>query len=314
MSRGGGRLTELSYAACWRLVRLLPEPVARGVFTAGADLTVRRGGRGPGQLARNLRRVVGDLPDAEFTRLVRDAMRSYSRYWMEAFRLPQVSRERLRDTFHMTTPELFERAAAGGAVFALPHSANWEHAGAWVATRGLPLVAVAQRLKPEGLYRRFLAYREALGMEIVAHSGGERPPMDVLAERLSQGALIALLADRDMSARGVPVTFFGHPAKMPAGPALLALRTGKPLFAVSLWYGPDGTYCRMDGPLTTDVDGPLTDRVADLTQRMADSFAAGIAEHPVDWHMLSRLWLDDPAAPATDGPGRAPARTAPGGD
>jgi KDO2-lipid IV(A) lauroyltransferase len=306
VSRGGepGRAVEWAYAAGWSLVRTMPAGLARALFTAGADQATRRGGRGVWQLRRNLARVVGDVGDDELDALTRAGMRSYARYWMEAFRLPNVSLDTMRDTFHMTTPELFERGARGGCVFALPHSANWEHAGVWVTSQGYPLVSVAERLKPEGLFQRFLAYREALGMEILPTRGGERPPLDVLAERLSAGAVVALLADRDMSARGVPVTFFGHPARMPAGPALLAIRTGKPLFPVSLWFEPDGTYCGLTEPLPVPEHGTLTERVAELTQRLADELAAGIAAHPADWHMLGRLWRDDR-------PGGVPAEPAP---
>jgi lauroyl/myristoyl acyltransferase len=292
-SKGGGRLTELAYAAGWRVVRVVPAWVARVAFDLGAGWATRRGGRGPQQLARNLRRVVGPEPsDEELARLVRAAMRSYARYWREAFRLPRMTHQRLRETFHLTNPEALDELR-GGAVVALPHQANWEHAGFWATAEGLRLISVAQRLEPEGLYRRFLAYREALGIEIVPHAGGDRPPLDVLREKVAAGYVAALVADRDMSVRGVPVSFFGHPARMPAGPALLAVQTGKPLFAASLWYERDGTYATLTGPLAVPAEGSLTDRVAALTQRMADAFAAGIAAHPADWHMLARLWLDD---------------------
>lgn len=306
---GRERLTAAGYSAAWRATRLVPEGVARAAFTAAADRITRRGGRGVWQLGRNLSRVVDPATDPDrLAELVRDGMRSYARYWREAFRLPDVPVERMRATFHMHTPELFELGASRGAVLALSHSANWEHAGVWVTAQGHPLVSVAERLRPESMFRRFVTYREQLGMRIVPNRGGARPPLDVLRERLDDGAFVALLADRDLSARGVPVTFFGHPTRMPAGPALLALQTGRPLFAVELWYGDDGTHARMVGPLTPRVDGPLTDRAADLTQRVADELAAGIARHPTDWHMLQRLWLDDgPGAPAATGAQRATA-------
>lgn len=294
-------LVEAGYAAGWKLVRLLPERAARAAFTAGADLTTRRGGRGPWQLSRNLRRVIGDEPsEDELADLVRAGMRSYARYWVEAFRLPDMPHEAIRDTFHMETPELFQHQVLGGSVLALSHSANWEHAGVWVTSQGQPLISVAERLKPEGLYQRFVAYRTKLGIEVLPNRGGDRPVIEVLAERLAAGHVVALLADRDLSVRGIPVTFFGHPTRMPAGPALLALQNNKPLFGANLWYEADGTHARLTGPLTPRVDGSLSERVADLTQQVADVFAAGIAAHPEDWHMLSRLWLDDkPAQPST---------------
>jgi phosphatidylinositol dimannoside acyltransferase len=302
---------ESAYAAGWRLVRALPAPVAAAAFRGGADLATTRGGRSVSELAANLRRVVGpQLPEPELARLVRDAMRSYMRYYMEAFRLPSRSREQILRDFRLEGDELLAAAMAAGrgAVAALPHAGNYDAAGAWVAARDWPITTVAERLRPEGLYRRFLAYRESLGMEILPTTGGGRAPLDVLVERLSQGHFVPLLADRDLSNRGVEVTFFGGRTRMPAGPALLALRTGAPLFTVDLWYEQEGPRGRLRGPLKLPRDGSMDQRVRRVTQMVADGLAAGIAAHPVDWHMLQRLWLSQPApgaavAGATDGAG-----------
>jgi phosphatidylinositol dimannoside acyltransferase len=293
-------VTELGYAAGWRLVRALPRPVAAAMFRAGADYAYRKRGRSVTRYAANLRRVVGeDLPDEQFEALVREGLRSYARYWMEVFRLPSLSRARLIDTFRVENEDVVEAemATGRGMVVALPHAGNWDAAGAWVAAKGWPLTTVAERLKPEGVYQRFVAFRERLGMEIIPLTGGEQPPFNLLTDRVSRGHLVALLADRDLSARGVDVTFFGGRARMPAGPAVLALRTGAPLYVASMWYEPDAACARIDGPL--EVPGPQTgsfdQRVRALTQQVADRLAVGIARHPEDWHMLQRVWLDDQA-------------------
>jgi phosphatidylinositol dimannoside acyltransferase len=295
------RAVEAAYAAGWRVVRALPGPVAAAAFRRGADIATRRAGKGVRQLAANLRRVVGpDLPEPELSALVRAGMRSYMRYYMEAFRLPSRSPEQILCDFRLGGDEMLGEAITSGrgAIVALPHAGNYDVAGAWVAARGWPIITVAERLRPEGLYRRFLAYRERLGMEILPTTGGDRPPFDVLDERLRQGYLVPLLADRDLSRRGVEVTFFGGRTKMPPGPALLALRTGAPLFTVDLWYEEAGPRGRLRGPLELPVGGPLDQRVGRLTQTIADGLAAGVATYPADWHMLQRLWLpqDAPAA------------------
>jgi KDO2-lipid IV(A) lauroyltransferase len=133
-------------------------------------------------------------------------------------------------------------------------------------------------------------------MEIVPTTGGGRAPVDVLAERLPQGYCVPLLADRDLSSRGVEVTFFGGRTRMPPGPALLALRTGAPLFIADMWYEKEGPRALLSGPLQLPRDGSLDQRLRATTQMIADRLAAGIAAHPVDWHMLQRLWLPEPAA------------------
>ncbi|MFG1675857.1 phosphatidylinositol mannoside acyltransferase [Micromonospora sp. NPDC049282] len=301
-------LTEAGFVAGWRLIRALPRPVAAAAFRVGADRAHRKDGGGTRRLRANLRRVVGpELPEAELDALVRAGLRSYARYWLEAFRLPGLSRPEILAGFRLDGAEKLaaDVAAGRGAVVALPHAGNWDAAGAWVAASGWPMTTVAERL-PDGVYERFVAFREGLGMEILPNRGGPRPAFDVLVDRLRAGAVVPLLADRDLSARGVEVDFFGGRTRMPAGPALLALRTGAPLYVASMWYEPDAACASIEGPLALPAEdsAPLDARVRVVTQRIADGLAAGIARHPQDWHMLQRMWLDQ-------GPGGAPTSAQP---
>jgi KDO2-lipid IV(A) lauroyltransferase len=280
-----GRITDASYAAGWALVRSLPEGSARRLFDTGADLAARRGGRGVDRLRRNLARVA---PGADLDALTRAALRSYARYWLEVFRLPVTPTSVIVDGMRAIGEERARAAVASprGVVFALPHSGNWDHAGAWFAATGVPFTTVAERLKPESLYDRFLEFRASLGMEVLPLTGGARPPFDVLTERLHAGGTICLMADRDLTPRGVDVDFFGATARMPAGPASLALKTGAALIPVHLAFLPAGwqvTFYEEVAP--TDVPT--------MTQAMADCFAEGIGRHPADWHMLQRFWIDD---------------------
>jgi KDO2-lipid IV(A) lauroyltransferase len=301
------RTADLGYAAGWRVIRVLPGALTRPAFAAVADLTTRRRGRGVTRLAGNLRRVVGpELPEPEFDALVRRAMRSYYRYALEAFRLPAQSREQNLRGFRLGGEEMLrEDVATGrGAVVALPHAGNWDAAGAWVAAQGWPIITVAERLKPESLYRRFVAFREALGMEILPLTGGDGSVRQTLEDRLRRGYVVPILADRDLTRGGVEVTFFGARTTMPPGPALLALRTGAPLYTVDMWFDPDAPCGRLRGPLELPAPdaGQFGARVRLLTQSIADHLAAGIAEHPADWHMMQRLWPED----ASMDPGPAP--------
>jgi lauroyl/myristoyl acyltransferase len=296
VSGGKDRLIEFGYSAGWRLVRALPLPVARAVFNVAADRAYKGNGPGTQRLRRNLSMVVG--PDADLEAVVRAGLRSYARYWMEAFRLPSRTNQQFLDDFRLVHhDELAAVMADGkGVILALPHVGNWDAAAAYWAANGWPMITVAERLKPEGVFEQFVAYRENLGIEVVPLTGGQRPPLDVLAEKATQGYAVALLADRDLSARGVEVRFFGGRTRMPPGPALLALRTGAPLYAVDLSFTDTqtvGSVRRIEMP--DQSEGALDVRVRLVTQRLADAFAVGIAEHPQDWHMLQKLWLDQPA-------------------
>jgi phosphatidylinositol dimannoside acyltransferase len=316
--RIAGRLVDAAYAAGWALVKRMPERVARTVFALIADLVWRRRGPAVRQLEANLARVVGaGASPARLRELSRAAMRSYLRYWMEAFRLPVWSADRVVGTFGIENEHLMRDplAAGRGVVVALPHSANWDHAGAWAVLTGAPLTTVAERLRPESLFDRFVEYRKSLGMEVLPL--GDVHVAGVLARRLRAGRLVCLLGDRDLTASGVEVRFFGEPAKMPAGPAVLALQTGAALVPVSLWYTPGGVRGRFHPEVTPPEGAGRPEQVAAMTQAVADAFAEGIAEHPQDWHMLQRLWLADlPArqpgagsdAGSDAGPGAGPER------
>ncbi|MFF0813963.1 phosphatidylinositol mannoside acyltransferase [Rhodococcus sp. NPDC003318] len=284
------RVSDLGYAAGWRLVRALPEKVATRVFDAGADLAARRNG-GPDQLRRNLARVLGVGPGEVPDELIRASVRSYARYWREAFRLPSMEHAELgrRLDAKVRGKEHIDTALADGrgAVLALPHSGNWDMAGVWLVQSRGRFATVAERLKPESLYQRFVDYRESLGFEIFPLTGGQKPPFGELADRLRDNGIVCLLGERDLAKHGVPVTFFGEPTRMPAGPAKLAVDTGAALLPVHCWFDGDDWGFSVDAPIDTTVG------VEAATQTLADRFAANIAAHPADWHMLQPLWLAD---------------------
>jgi phosphatidylinositol dimannoside acyltransferase len=305
MSRAGDlreRLADAGYAAGWGAVKLLPEPVARSAFAAGGDLAARQGGRGVRQLRANLGVATGGrLDDDALDALTRRAMRSYARYWQEAFRLPTLDPARLVAASSMPGREHLEAArdAGRGIVLALPHSGNWDVAGVWLVNwLGGPFVTVAERLKPESLYRRFLEYREGLGMQVVPLTGGDRPGSVVLREWLTGGGATCLLVDRDLSSGGVPVQLFGRPTTMPGGPALLAAQTGAALLPAVCQF--DGAGWRFVVHPPVDVGGPgrLRERVTGAMQQVADALATTIAEQPEDWHVLGRIWADVGPGPA----------------
>jgi phosphatidylinositol dimannoside acyltransferase len=283
-------MTDLGYAAGWRVVRAMPEFAARNVFDAGALYSSRNGG--PKQLRKNLARVIGVAPKDVPGSLMRASLASYARYWREAFRLPTMDHRAIKDEIDefVVGAEYLDAALADGrgAVLALPHSGNWDMAGVWLTQTHGKFTTVAERLKPESLYRRFIDYRESLGFEVIPLSGGEQPPFELLSERLRDNKFVCLMAERDLTRTGVQVDFFGEPTRMPAGSAKLAISTGAALLPVHCWYEPSRTRLAFDPPLDcTSGD------VGVITQALADVFARNIAEHPADWHMLQPQWLAD---------------------
>jgi phosphatidylinositol dimannoside acyltransferase len=279
------------YGFAWRVTPRLPGPVAALVFGSVAAAMRWSGAGGVRQLRINLAQVLGQAPDSP---AVADAaargVHSYLRYWREFFGLTGWSRDRIRRAvvFESLDRVATTRAAGRGVVLALPHSGNWDMAGVWLVQNHGVFTTVAERLRPESLFNRFVAYRESLGFEVIPLSGGERPPYQLLRDRLLDNRIVCLMAERDLSRNGVPVQFFGEPTRMPAGSAKLAIETGADLLPVHCWFSRDGWGMKVFPRLDTSSGDVTT-----VTQALADRFAANIAEHPQDWHMFQPQWLGD---------------------
>lgn len=283
-------LSAYLYFAGWRLVRWLPESTAYKLAYRVSDFLVKRKGKSVQRLRSNLSRTQSGMTSLDLDLLVIEAMRSYMRYWCDTFRLPDWSKKRILETVTVTNEHLLIDAieAKTGVIVAVPHAGNWDHAGAYFCAKGIRLVTVAERLKPEKLFLRFLAYREAMGMEVLPLDGRV---LSTLEERLNQGALVALVSDRDLSRSGIEVDFFGGTARMPAGPALLALRTKAPLITAFVSYTDTGVHIEFRN-IILPSSGDENTKVKEIVQMTAQYFEDGISESPEDWHMLQRIWID----------------------
>lgn len=301
-------LVTAGYRGGWWAVQRMPESAARALFSRLATDVHRRHGRSVRQLEENLSRVAPDAGPEQLRHLSLQSLQSYFRYWCEVFRLPvtdpagAAARVAVDDASRLLGPV----AEGRGVVVALPHMANWDLAGVWAVQSGVPVSTVAERVRPEALFERFCAYRRDLGIDVLPLRGldGGPPavdPVGVLAQRLRAGGLVCLLADRDISARGQRVRLLDAPARMPAGPAVLAARTRAALLPATLWYSGSGMRISLHPEVTPPPGAGLREAVRSMTQQVADVFTAGIREHPADWHMLQRVFVDSSGPPTGRG-------------
>ena len=280
------------YNLAWKIIRWIPEGKAYSLADRFADFVYARNGKGVNRLRTNYQRVRPELDKAQLEFLVNAGMRSYLRYWCDTFRFPAWSKERLLSTTVCENENFLRDPIADkrGCIVALPHAGNWDHAGAYFCATGIPLTTVAEHLKPEKLFRKFLEYRTAIGMEVLDLDSRS---IAVLSQRLRSGKLVALVADRDLSKNGIPVNFFGTGGQMPAGPALLAIQTGADLITAFVKYEEVGIRIIFGEAIAVPETGSVQEKVAVMTQAIADRFAEQLAVHTVDWHMLQRIWRDD---------------------
>ena len=280
-----------AYATAWRITKVLPASTAYRGFEKIADFLYGRNPAPVKRLRSNFSRVHPEISEADLETMVRDGLRSYLRYWCDTFRLPSWSKEFTMGSVVVENEELLRRplAEGRGLIVSLPHAGNWDHAGAYFCASGAPLVTVAEHLRPEKLFRKFLAYRESIGMEVL---DANARTLAILAQRLRSNRLVALVADRDLSRSGVEVQFLGGPSRMPVGPALLSIQTGSPLITAFVRYEDRGIRIIFEGEIPIPSVGDQQSKIAAMTQVCADRFGRHIKESTVDWHMLQRIWTD----------------------
>jgi KDO2-lipid IV(A) lauroyltransferase len=282
------------WLAAWKLVRTLPEPAAFALGAAGGR-AYRRLDRGRREaLAANLAQVLGPATGPrELERAVRRGFTSYGRYWIEAFRLEDLTAAQIRERLRIEGRHHIDDALARGrgAIFASPHIGNWDAGGAWLAASGYPATAVVERLRPVELYERFAIYRRALGLELLPLDDGSETLRGVV-RALRAGRLACLVCDRDLTGGGLEVRLFGAAARMPGGPASVALRTGATLLPCAVYHDrrPGRWRAVVRPPLAFEPSGDTRSDVAALTQRLAEAFEGLIAAAPTQWHVLSRYF------------------------
>jgi lauroyl/myristoyl acyltransferase len=280
-----------AFAAIGWLGRVLPTTTGRVLFRwAGtAAFHVLPGVRAT--VAANMAQVLGRPIDDPFVRAAtREAFRKYARYWFDAFDVVTWPDERVVHEFVFEgLDHLSDALAAGtGALAILPHMGNWDAAGRAMAAHGMPVVSVAERLRPDALFSLFLDHRRALGMDIIALDEGSVGRQ--LGAALADNRVVALVADRDLSGRGVEVEMFGRSRRLPAGPALLSLQTGAPIVVADVYETKRGWRCVLHDPIVIEATGDRRADATALTRALAASFERGISASPSDWHLFQPGW------------------------
>lgn len=293
------------YAWAWRNVHKLPDAPVRGIAHLVGDVAWLKRGPGVRQLERNLHRLRPDVGPRELRRISRAGMRSYMRYFVEAFQLAGWSTDQVDARVRGMGWEPVREVVKSGSstVLALGHSGNWDLAGAWASRAVAPVLSVAEKL-PDGLYEEFVAFRNQLGIEIVPLDG-PATFRTLLRAAKARPQIVPLLADRDLTARGVLTQIAGHDARVAAGPAALALTIGAQVYPVAVYYErlrgerrrragtPWGLVVHFLAPVPTRGDDGSKRDVADITQDWVSALFEVYAEHPEDWHMLQKVFLAD---------------------
>jgi len=283
-----------AYRGAFAIAQVLPGSVIDVLAPGVAGLAALRPGDQRAMVERHQRRVDPGLGGAELQRRVREVFRSYGRYYGESFRLPTISAEELDRGLTLEGFEHVEESLARGVgpLLVLPHLGSWEWCAYWLTrVRKVPVTAVVERVEPPALFDWFVEFRERIGMEIVplGPDAGRS-----IVKAIKQAHVIALLCDRDIGGGGTEVTFFGETTTLPAGPAVLALRTGAPLIPTGVYdQGGGHHHAILRPPIPAERRGSFRDDVARITQAMAYDLEGLIRRAPEQWHLLQPNWPSD---------------------
>jgi KDO2-lipid IV(A) lauroyltransferase len=257
-----------------------------GTFASGRNADQRA------VVRRNLSRVVGE---ADIEPLIDAAYRSYARYWIEALRMPKPGLEEIkRRTTHEGLEHLERYRKEGrGVIIVLPHVGSYDVAGAWVASLGWKILAVAEEVEPPELFEMFKNLRKGVGVEILPHGKGSTAR--ALLTALKEGSAIGLVADRDIAGTGIMVPFFGEETLIPNGPAVLALRTGSPIVVGAVYQRPEGYHAVVLEPIEVELERrSAPGRVEELTREVVSRMEDLIRREPGQWHLFQPNWPSDP--------------------
>ncbi|MEX2549544.1 MAG: phosphatidylinositol mannoside acyltransferase [Nitriliruptoraceae bacterium] len=283
------RLAYWRYLAAWEAAARLPDRLAATVPGKLGPLWYRAASPAQrAQVRRNLARVRPTANERELTDLVRAAYVSYARYWLDSFRLHRMDAGRVVSGSAGQGSEYLDvvRDGGHGGIVATAHLGSWDVGALFSAHRGWRMVVVAEVVEPRPLFERFVRLREGAGIGVIPLVRGGDVLGELERQVTEEAALATLLADRDLTRRGPIVSFFGEPCRIPAGPAVLARRTGLPVHIGAFVTVGDGFRAVIRPPVAVaHLD------VLDAAQVVADELEQLIGAYPEQWHVFVRNWL-----------------------
>lgn len=291
----GGCAVYYFYRICEWLASWIPERVAYGLARALGEVLFLMDLRLRETLIANQRRLLPDASESEIVRSARRACLTVAKNYYDLFRLPAMSQGDVRRYFTLIGEEHIRAAVARGkgVIVVAPHLGSFNLVPALACTLGYKVVAVVEHIRDPRLHDYFLHLRKNHGLEVVTNS-----PQDVrvILRTLREGGIVLMLADRNVGTATDEVVFFGERTHLPAGPGLVARRTGATILpAYSYRTGNGGSVAVALPPLALPtVKGTPEQRRAADTQAITRAIEVGIMRAPDQWAVLQPVW---PMAP-----------------
>ena len=293
------QISVAGYKLASLVARVVPLPVLTGASVGVGSTLARAMKQNRAMVMRHLQRVDPNLSGKRLDVATQQAFVSYTRYYLETFRLTSLSNQQIAQGHHVEGFEHIQDSAAKGkgTILALPHMGGWEWSGRWLIDQGYQLTAVVERLENTELFEWFVELRTRYGVNVIALTDDAGV---AVGKALRDNHVVSLLCDRDIpkdgQRTGVQVQFFGETTTVPAGPAFFALRTGAQLLPMATFFTPgaNGHKSVVRPALIVGRQGSLREDVARITQVLTTEIENLIRQAPEQWHLFQPNWPSDP--------------------
>jgi KDO2-lipid IV(A) lauroyltransferase len=271
--------------------RVFPRRISYGIARRVADLYVVFDKRGRTSVINNLRQIQAGsgvaLSPRALHSLARENFLNFAKFLVDFFKFLRLDRKQIDRIVHFgNVPAVLDDLLGHGKgiIFLSAHLGNWELGAAALAGRGYKINTVALQVpdkKLDGLYRH---YRASRGLYPIPFGRAARECIATLR----RNEIVAVIADRDFTGSHHTVEFFGRPARLPDGPAKLALATGAPLLPIFMVRLPDDTFAYIvEEPIWADKSRQSVD---DVMRQIAQALERVIRQHSEQWFLFHNLW------------------------
>jgi KDO2-lipid IV(A) lauroyltransferase len=278
-----------------RLPESLLVAIARAWGRVGPRIMRARAAMARKNLARVYTHRDGVAPTSSaLSRGVELLFEHHVRFYIETARAPRHARKIIATRVRLESEDSVRAAFtrySGGAIFLAAHFGAIELPGSILADRsGMKPVAPMEELANPVLQRWMLRVRgEGLGLRIIRAQGAAA----VMSAELAAGGIVGLVGDRNITGRGVPVSLFGAPARLPIGAGLLAVESGARLFVAAVIREDRGLYTGYIRQVEVPATGDRMERTKAVLVGVAAAFEELISKAPEQWWTLFYPIWDD---------------------
>lgn len=176
-----------------------------------------------------------------------------------------------------------------GGLFLSAHAANWEWLAPTCAAHGLPVAEVVNTYTDSRRGELLDTTRRAGGVITIPKDAAA----STISKLLSEKTYVGILIDQSARKNAVPTTFFGQTCWTTTGPAMLALRSGLPVYLALMHREPDGEYVlELSEKIPCEKTKDFRGDIARFSQRIQDMLEIHVRKYPDQWMWMHDRWKD----------------------